>query len=77
MLDTNMQVNSLDDTMIDLLLDGLGATVAIIVCSIYMSNISVPVIDNAVQALTEEIIKENKIVAKTTTNDPSASSNHD
>lgn len=74
-LGTDMQVHSLDDTMIDLLLDGLGAAVAITICSIYMSKMSVPVIDNAVQALTEEIIEENKEVAKTTINDPKASSN--
>jgi hypothetical protein len=74
-LGTNMQVGSLDDTMIDLLVDGLGAVVSIAMCSIYMSKMSVPVIDNAVNAITEEIIEENKEVAKTTTNDPEASSN--
>jgi len=72
---TNMQVNSLDDTMIDLILDGLGAAVTITLCSIYMSRTSVPIIDNVVQAVTEEIMEENKEVAKTTTNDPDASSN--
>jgi hypothetical protein len=72
---TNMQVNSLDDTMIDLLLDGVGATVAITICSVYMSKTSVPIIDNVVNAITEEIIGENKEVAKTTANDPEASSN--
>lgn len=74
-LGTNMQVNSLDDTMVDLLLDGLGATVSLVLCSIYMSKVSVPIIDNAVNALTEEIISENKEMAKTITNDPDASSN--
>ena len=69
-LGTNMQVSSLDDTMIDLIIGGLGATVSIIICSIYMSRINVPIIDNAVKAMTEEIIDENKEVAKTTTNDP-------
>ncbi len=74
-LGTNMQVSSLDDTMIDLILDGLGAVVAIAVCAIYMSKTSVPVIDNTVQAMTEEIMEENKEVAKATTNDSEASSN--
>lgn len=74
-LGTNMQVNSLDDTMIDLMLDGLGAMVSIAMCSIYMSKMSVPVIDNAVDAMTAEIIEENKEVAKETTNDPEASTN--
>lgn len=74
-LGTNMQVGSLDDTMIDLLLNGFGAVVSITVCSIYMSKMSVPVIDNVVNAMTEEIIDENKEVAKTTANDPEASSN--
>jgi len=72
---TNMQVNSLDDTMTDLLIGGLGAFVSITMCSIYMSRKSVPVIDNVVNAITEEIIEENKEMAKTTTNDPGASSN--
>ena len=72
---TNMQVNSLDDTMIDLILDGLGAAVAVAMCSIYMSKKSVPVIDDTVNAVTEEIIEENKEVIKTATNDPEASTN--
>ena len=72
-LSTNMQVSSLDDTMIDLIIGGLGATVSIIICSIYMSRINVPIIDNAVKAMTEEIIDENKEVAKTATNDPKTS----
>lgn len=72
-LSTNMQVSSLDDTMIDLIIGGLGATVSIIICSIYMSRINVPIIDNAVKAMTAEIIDENKEVAKTATNDPKTS----
>lgn len=72
---TNMQVNSLDDTMIDLMLNGLGAFVSITFCSIYMSKTSVPVIDTVVHAMTEEIMEENKDVAKTTKNDPGASVN--
>ena len=72
---TNMQVNSLDDTMIDLMLNGLGAVVAVTFCYIYMSRTSIPIIDNTVQALTEEILEENTEATKTTTNDPGASSN--
>lgn len=74
-LGTNMQVGSLDDTMIDLLLNGLGGLVSVVLCSLYISKISVPAIDNAVNAITEEIIEENEEVIKTTTNDPEASSN--
>lgn len=74
-LGTNMQVGSLEDTMIDLLSGGIGAFVSIIICAIYMSRTSVPVIDNTVKAITEEIMEENKEVAETTTNDPKASSN--
>ncbi len=74
-LGTNMQVGSLDDTMIDLLLNGLGAIVSVTLCSIYMSKMSVPIVDNVVGAMTEEIIEGNKEVAKTTTNDSTASSN--
>ena len=72
-LGTNMQVGSLDDTMIDLIVDGLGAIVSVLMCSIYMSRTSVPVIDNVVNVITEEIIEENKEVARTTANDPDAS----
>lgn len=68
-LGTNMQVNSLDDTMVDLILGGLGATVAVTLCAIYMSKIKVPVIDNVVEIITKEIIEENKEFAKTITND--------
>lgn len=74
-LGTNMQVDSLDDTMIDMMLNGLGAVVSIVMSSIYMSKTSVPVIDTVVNAITEEIIEENKEVANTTVNDPDASSN--
>ena len=51
----NMQVGSLDDTMIDLLLDGLGAIVSITICGLYVSSKSVPIIDTAVKAITEEM----------------------
>ncbi len=74
-LGTNMQVSSLDDTMIDLILNGLGAGVAIILCSLYMSRMNIPIVDTAMQTMTEEIIEENEQVAKTTTNDPDASTN--
>lgn len=41
-----------------------------------MRKTSVPIVDDAVKAVTEEIIKENKAVAKTVKNDPNASTNH-
>ncbi len=68
-LGTNMQVNSLDDTMVDLLFGGLGATVTVTLLGIYMSKMNAPIIDEAMHTMTEEIIKENKVVAKTSIND--------
>lgn len=71
-LGTNMQVSSLDDTMMDLLLDGLGGLVSIVMCSLYVSKIKVPIIDTVVKVVTEEIIEENKDVAKAASHEPIA-----
>ena len=61
---TNMQVGSLDDTMIDLIVDGLGGLVSIIICSLYLSKITVPVIDKVVEVVTEEVLEENRDMAR-------------
>jgi len=70
---TNMQVNSLDDTMSDLILNGLGAIVSITICSLYISKIHMPILESMVDAVTQEIVEENSAVAKTTTNDHTSS----
>lgn len=56
---TNMQVGSLDDTMIDLIVTGIGALISSILCALYMSKMVVPVIDSVVDAVTNEVIEEN------------------
>lgn len=62
-LGTNMQVNSLDDTMIDLIIGALGGLAAIIMCSFYLSRFRVPVIDSVVNTITKETVVENKAPA--------------
>jgi uncharacterized membrane protein YjdF len=62
-LGTNMQVNSLDDTMIDLIIGALGGLTAVIICSLYLSRFHVPVIDSVVKAITKETVEENKAPA--------------
>ncbi len=69
-LGTNMQVGSLDDTMIDLILDALGGFVAVILCSLYISKIHIPVVDSVVEAVSDEVIAENETMAKNTQNEP-------
>jgi len=62
-LSTNMQVNSLDDTMIDLIIGALGGLTAIIMCAFYLSRFHVPVIDSVVKSITKETVAENKAPA--------------
>ncbi len=69
-LGTNMQVGSLDDTMIDLILNALGGFVAVVLCSLYVSRVHITVVDSVVEAVTEEVIAENETMAKDTKNEP-------
>jgi len=62
-LGTNMQVGSLDDTMIDLILGAVGGLIATIMCALYLSKFNTPIIDTIVEAMTEEVIEENKAPA--------------
>lgn len=71
-LGTNMQVGSLDDTMIDLMLDAVGGFIAVVLCSLYISRIHIPVVDSVVEAVTDEVITENETMAKDTKNEPLA-----
>jgi len=67
-LGTSMQANSLDDTMIDLIIGALGGLTATIMCSLYLSRFHVPVIDSVVEAITKETVEENKAPAVAVTN---------
>ena len=69
-LGTNMQVGSLDDTMIDLILDAFGGFIAVVLCSLYISRVHIPVVDAVVAAVTDEVIDENETMAKDTKNEP-------
>lgn len=64
---TNMQVGSLGDTMIDLIVTGIGALVSTTICALYMSKVAVPVIDNMVGAVTKEVLEENNEAKRITT----------
>jgi hypothetical protein len=59
-LGTRMQADSLDDTMIDLVVDAFGGLAAIVMCSLYLSRSRIPVVDAVVEAVTEEAVTENK-----------------
>ena len=65
---TNLQVNSLEDTMVDLILDAVGALLASFVGYLYLAKISVPVIESIVQNVTKEVVVENIALAKETIN---------
>lgn len=62
-LGTSMQANSLDDTMIDLIINALGGLTAIIMCSLNLSRFHVPVVDSVVETITKETVVENKAPA--------------
>lgn len=57
---TNLQVNSLEDTMVDLILNATGAIVASFVGYLYLKNIPVPFIKDMVNSTTEDVVAENK-----------------
>ncbi len=63
-LHTNLQVNSLEDTMIDLILDAIGAITTSFVGYLYLKKISIPLIGGAVDKITEDVVKENKEMAE-------------
>ena len=70
-LETNMQVNSLDDTMIDLMVNSLGGLIASLIGYFYVKKIPLPGLENVVESITDEVEKENKdMAAKTVNVDP-------
>ena len=65
---TNLQVNSLEDTMVDLILDAIGAIITSFVGYLYLKNISIPLIENVVDKITQDVVNENKEMASNVTN---------
>lgn len=67
-LGTNMQVNSLDDTMVDLIIDCIGALIAATTAYLYISKISLPTLEAVVETVSVEAVTENKNMAASTVN---------
>ena len=67
-LGTNMQVNSLDDTMIDLMVNSLGGLIASLIGYLYVKKIPLPGLENVVESVTNEVEKENKTMAAAAVN---------
>ena len=67
-LGTNMQVGSLDDTMIDLMVNSLGGLIASLIGYLYVIKIPLPGIENMVESVINDVQKENKDMAAATVN---------
>lgn len=67
-LGTNMQVSSLDDTMIDLMVNSLGGLIASFIGYLYVIKIPLPGLENMIESVTNEAEKENKDMANATVN---------
>lgn len=67
-LGTNMQVNSLDDTMIDLIVNSLGGLIASLIGYLYVKKISLPGLENVVASVTNEVEEGNKKMAAAAVN---------
>jgi hypothetical protein len=65
-LGTNMQVSSLDDTMIDLIVNSLGALIAAVIGYLYVSKISLPTLEAVVETISTEVVEENTDMASAT-----------
>lgn len=62
-LGTNMQVSSLDDTMIDLMVNSLGALISSVIGYLYVIKIPLLGLENVVESITDEVKTENKELA--------------
>lgn len=71
-LGTNMQVGSLDDTMIDLMVNSLGGLIASFIGYLYVIKIPLPGLKNVLESVTSDVEKENKDMAAATVNVGSA-----
>lgn len=67
-LGTNLQVNSLEDTMVDLVLDAAGAILTSLVGYLYLKKIPIPIIETVVDDMAQSVVDENKDAAKEVTN---------
>ena len=67
-LRTNMQVSSLDDTMIDLMVNSLGALISSVIGYLYVIKIPLLGFENVVESITDEVKTENIEVAITAVN---------
>lgn len=59
-LGTNMQVDSLDDTMVDLMVNSLGGLISAFIGYLYVVKIPLPILENVVESVTSEVKQENK-----------------
>ena len=59
-LGTNMQVSSLDDTMIDLMVNSLGALISSVIGYLYVVKIPLLGLENVVESITDEVKTENR-----------------
>lgn len=67
-LGTNMQVSSLDDTMIDLMINSLGGLITAFIGYLYVIKIPLPGLENVLESVTNEVKKENKDMVVATVN---------
>lgn len=65
---TNLQVNSLEDTMVDLILNTVGAIAASLIGYLYLKKIPVPFIEDTVNQFTKDAIADNKEMTEEVTN---------
>lgn len=61
---TNLQVNSLEDTMVDMILNTVGGLAASVVGYLYLKKIPVPYIEDTVHQFTEDAVADNKEAAE-------------
>lgn len=66
---TSLQANSLEDTMVDLILDAIGAIPTLFIGYLYLKKIPIPAIETAVDNLARETVDANKIVVEEVCND--------
>lgn len=67
-LETNMQVSSLDDTMIDLMVNSLGGLIASVIGYLYVIKIPLPGLEGVLESVTNEVQEENKEMVAATEN---------
>ena len=67
-LGTNMQVESLDDTMIDLIVNSIGGLISAFIGYLYVIKIPLPGLKNMVDSVTNDVKNENKGMVAATVN---------